>query len=91
MQKVEGVQTVKVSLKAGVTAVDLKPANKVTLSQLRAVIKNNGFVSKDAQIVARGVMNGYNFEVSGTREQLTLTGKPTSSPDGTWHLLSPAK
>ena len=54
MQKVDGVQSVKVSLNDGLTILDLKPDNAVTLAKLRQVIKNNGFVSKEAQIVARG-------------------------------------
>ena len=54
MQKVEGIQNVRVGLKDGLTVLDLRPDNKVTLAQLRTVIKNNGFVSKDAQVTARG-------------------------------------
>jgi copper chaperone CopZ len=91
MQRVDGVQSVKVSLKEGVTALDLAADNKVTLAQLRTVIKNNGFVSRDAEIIARGIVSGDNFEVSGTREQLRMAGKPTSSPDGSWRLVSRAK
>ena len=34
--------------------LELRPGNKVTLATLRTVIKNNGFVSKDAQVTARG-------------------------------------
>ena len=90
MQKIDGVQSVQVSLKEGTTALELRPDNRITLTQLRTVIKNNGFVSKDAQIVARGGINGDNFEVSGTREQIRLAGKPASNPDGSWRLASPA-
>ena len=54
MQKIAGVQSVKVSLNDGLTILDLKPDNTVTLAKLRQVIKDNGFVPKEAQIVARG-------------------------------------
>jgi hypothetical protein len=66
MKKVEGVQNVRVSLKEGVTVLDLRPANNVTLAQLRTVIKNSGFISKEAQVPARGSMTGNTFEVAGT-------------------------
>src|SRR5882762_9949414 len=54
MQKVPGVSSARVSLNDGLTILDLKPGNTVTLARLREVIKNNGFVSKEATIVARG-------------------------------------
>jgi ribosomal protein L19E len=54
MQKVEGVQAVRVSLNDGLTILDLKPGNAITLAKLRQIIKNNGFVSKDVSVIARG-------------------------------------
>jgi copper chaperone CopZ len=79
MQRVDGVQSVTVSLKDGLTILDLKPDNTVSLAKLRQVIKNNGFVSKEAQIVARGSTTGgggaAGFEVSGTRERLVPIGQ----------------
>ena len=91
MQKVDGVKSVQVSLKQGVTTLELRPENKVTLAQLRTVIKNNGFVSRDAEIIARGIVTGDKFEVSVTREQLRMAGKPTSTADGNWRIVSPAR
>ena len=78
MQKVDGVQTVNVSLKDGLTVLDLRPDNKVTLAQLRKVIKNNGFVSKEAQVTARGAVSGNTFEVHGTSEHLPFAQKPST-------------
>ncbi len=91
MRKVDGVQAVNVSLKDGLTVLDLRPDNKVTMAQLRLVIKNNGFVSKDAQITARGAVNGDTFEVSGTGERLPLAQKPSIVPGGRWLFTSPVK
>jgi hypothetical protein len=89
MQKLEGVQTVRVSLKEGLTILDLKPDNVVTLAKLRQVIKNNGFVSKEAQIVAHGstaVADGRPvFDVRGTRERLALTALARQVGDD-WQL-----
>ena len=76
MKKVAGVQQVTVSLTDGVTILDLRPDNAVTMSKLRQVIKDNGFVSKEAQITARGSVvhgsSGQLFEVRGTRERLPI-------------------
>ena len=91
MQKVDGVQSVQVSLKQGTTTLDLRPDNKVTLARLRTVIKNNGFVSRDAIIVAVGTVQGSVFEVAGTGERLPFTGKATPAGEGRWQLNSPAK
>lgn len=87
MQKVDGVQTVRVSLKEGLTTLELRPDNTVTLLQLRAVIKNNGFVSKDAAIVARGTPRDGFFEVGGTGERLTVSAPPIAG-DGRWQLTA---
>jgi copper chaperone CopZ len=88
MKKVEGVQSVQVSLKEGLTVLELRPANKVTLAQLRTVIKNSGFVSKDAQVAARGSVAGDSFEVCGSGERLPFVQKPTET-DGLWRFVSP--
>jgi hypothetical protein len=89
MQKVDGVQNVKVSLNDGLTILDLKPNNTITLVKLRQVIKNNGFVSKEAQIIAHGSMTGGagagGFEVSGTRERLVPIG-PAQQTGDIWRL-----
>src|SRR5215204_2244576 len=92
MQKIEGIEKVSVSLKDGLTLLDLKPANTVTMAKLREIIKNNGFVSKEAVIVAHGSVGSTgDFEVSGTGERLRSTGKPVSEGQNLWRLTSPAK
>ena len=95
MQKVEGVQQVRVSLKEGLTVLDLKPDNRVTLAKLREVIKNNGFVSRDAVVLVSGAeVTGAKvptFEVTGTGERLQLSGPVTKDQQGLWRFTSPAK
>ena len=90
MQKVDGVQTVKVSLKDGLTILDLKPDNTVMLAKLRQVIKDNGFVAKEAQVIARGRLiaetPNATFEVSRTGERLTITGRPEQTRDE-WRFM----
>ena len=95
MQKVDGVERARVSLKEGLTILDLKAGNRVTLAKLREVIKNNGFVSKEAQLLAAGTPRsdsaGERFEVSGTGEQLRSSTKPVADASGQWRFTSPAK
>jgi hypothetical protein len=90
MQKVDGVQSVRVSLNDGLTILDLKPGNTVTLANLRQIIKNSGFVSKEVNVVARGATNGpRGFVVSGTNEQLSLSASPQQAADD-WRFTVPA-
>ena len=78
MQKVPGVTSVKVSLNEGLTVLDFAPKNTVTLAQLRQIIRNNGFTTRDAKISAAGSLSLSNnvttFEVSGSGERLPVAG-----------------
>ena len=86
MLKVDGIQNVRVSLNDGLTILDLKPGNAITLAKLRQIIKSNGFVSKDASVLARGTVSGQrSFVVSGTNERLSLSSPPQRSEDD-WRL-----
>lgn len=93
MQKVNGVQGVRVSLNEGLTVLDLKPGNTVTVAALRQIIKNNGFVSKEAQVIAKGTAitaDGKSiFEVSVTQERLPLSSAPERTGDA-WRFTVPA-
>ena len=99
MRKVPGVTGVRVSLNEGLTILDLKPGNTVTLSSLRQVIRNNGFITNEAQVVARGAVtasaNQLTFEVSGSKERLALSAKATPTVDvvitGTVDLSDPRR
>jgi hypothetical protein len=88
MKKVPAVSQVRVSLNEGLTVVDLKPGNTVTLAELRQIIKNNGFVPKEASLVARGSVgekDGTSFVVSGTNERLPLSS-PAQKAGEDWRL-----
>jgi len=87
MKKVPAVAQVRVSLNEGLTILDLKPGNTTTLAELRQIIKNNGFVSKEATGVARGTVGAdeTTFIVSGTNERLPLSSPPQRSGDD-WRL-----
>jgi hypothetical protein len=88
MKKVPAVTQVRVSLNDGLTMLDLKPGNTVTLAQLREIIKNNGFVSKEVTVIARGSVSAdqKSFTVDGTSEQLLVASPPQRSGED-WRLV----
>jgi hypothetical protein len=86
MKRVPAVTQVRVSLKDGLTILDLKPGNSTTLAQLRQIIKHNGFVPKEAAVVARGAVVADDvFVVNGTNERLQLSG-PAERKGEDWTL-----
>jgi hypothetical protein len=91
MRKVEGVKGVTVSLKDGLTTLELDEGNTVTLARLRAIIKNNGFMSKNADVVARGSLVGDLFEVRFSREQLRVRSQLAKLENDRWTLVVPAE
>lgn len=54
LENLAGVDSVKVSLQKATADIQLDEGNKVTLAQIRRVIRTSGYPTKDAQIVARG-------------------------------------
>ena len=80
MKKNPAVEQVRVSLKDGMTILDLKPGNTATVAELRRIIKNNGFVSKEATATARGTVSAdqKTFTVAGTNEQLLFPQQPNA-------------
>ena len=54
IKKLDGVESVDVSLEKSSAEIKLKADNKITLPQLRRIIRSNGYPTKDAQVTARG-------------------------------------
>ena len=94
MKKNPAVAHVRVSLKEGLTILDLKPGNTATMAEFRQTIKNNGFVSKEASALARGSVaaDQRTFTVAGTNEHLPLSSAPEQNGDE-WKIAvrAPAK
>jgi hypothetical protein len=90
MKKNPAVNQVRVSLKDGMTILDLKPGNAATIAELRRIIKNNGFVSKEVTVTAQGAVSAdqKTFTVSGTNEQLLLSSAPQRAGDD-WRIVVP--
>jgi len=94
MKKNPAVEQVRVSLKDGMTILDLKQVNTTTIAELRRIIKNNGFVSKEVTATTQGTVSAdqKTFIVSGTNEQLLLSSPPQRAGDH-WRIViqSPGK
>jgi hypothetical protein len=87
MKKVPAVGQVRVSLNEGLTVLDLKPGNRTTLAELRQILKDNGFVAKEATVIARGTVAAEpdTFVVGGTNERLSLSS-PAQRAGDDWRL-----
>ena len=83
LKKLDGVESVDVSLEKASADIRLKPGNTITLPQLRRIIREAGYPTKDAQIEARGTVIERNGRPTldlqnGSfldREVVTLTGR----------------
>jgi hypothetical protein len=56
VQKLPAVESVNVSLERASTDIQLRSGNTITLEQLRTIIKNNGFTTKEATVTAVGTL-----------------------------------
>jgi copper chaperone CopZ len=56
VKKLNGIESVDVSLEKATADVRLKPGNTITLPQLRRVIRQAGYPTKDAHIDAQGAL-----------------------------------
>jgi copper chaperone CopZ len=56
IKKLDGVESVEVSLEKASADIRLKAGNAITLPQLRRIIRQAGYPTKDAQIDARGTL-----------------------------------
>ena len=72
LQKMQGVESVDVSLNEGKAVIRLQPGNSVSLGQIRKAVTEKGFTPKEARIEAAGdlsaVKDGLRFEVTGAGE-----------------------
>jgi hypothetical protein len=76
--KLAGIESADVSLTTATASIRLKPENRITLAQLRDVLKKNGFPTRDAQVSARGKI----IERDGRRVLDLLNGSTIELADG---------
>ena len=82
LKKVDGVSSVNVTLKRGVAHIALDAGNSVSLPQLRGIIKDAGYTTRDAVVTARGTVTQRGgrlvLDVTGTSTSLVLAEDPAA-------------
>jgi copper chaperone CopZ len=78
--KIDGVQSVNVSLKDGIARIRFAPANRVSVAKIRDAIRSNGFTARDAEISVAGsvIQRGdtLTLVVPGSDESFVLQDAP---------------
>lgn len=86
IKKLDGVESVDVSLEKARADIRLKPGNAVTLPQLRQIIRRAGYPTKDGRIDARGAIVERNGKPALDLQNgsfLELAAKPPGTVGGT--------
>jgi copper chaperone CopZ len=78
MQKVDGVESIEVSLERALADIRLRPGNRVGLQPFRQIVRSNGFAPKDALVTVTGTLVN-----QGGKPALNVTGL-----DAIWPLVS---
>jgi copper chaperone CopZ len=85
IKKLDGVESVDVSLEKAAADIRLKPGNAVTLPQLRRIIRQAGYPTRDAQVDARGTILERNGKLTLDLQNgsyLELAARPARSVPG---------
>jgi len=83
--KLDGVESVDVSLEKATADIRLKPGNTITLPQLRRIIREGGYPTKDARVDARGTIVDRNGKPALDLQNgsfLELAAGPSAPPTG---------
>jgi copper chaperone CopZ len=80
--KIEGVQSVKVSLKEGVATIQFAPSNRVTIARIREAVRSNGFTAREAEVRVAGSLvergDSLTLVVPGANDVFLLQDAPGS-------------
>ena len=94
LKKLDGVESVDVSLEKASAEIRLRAENRVTIERIRQVIRSSGYPTRDAEVSARGkvvdqggkavfdLLNGSNVE---------LAEKPKAVPAGVVEITGVSK
>jgi cation transport ATPase len=76
LKKMEGLESVKVSLNDGKAYLELSKNNSLSLRQIQEVVKKNGFSAKKAEAIIKGklVNENKNWKLQTESEIYKLTG-----------------
>ena len=79
VQKMEGVDSVQISLERAQADVRLRPENRVVLDDFRRIVKANGFEPREAVVTvvgsAREAQGKLQLDVAGTAQSLVVSAK----------------
>lgn len=89
VRKLEGVESVEVSLERGQASIRLRPGNRVTLQHLRQLVKNNGFSSREATVTVFGelLQDGADIVLSVAGLNVVLTVAPDAARPAAYQRL----
>ena len=83
VQKVEGVESVELSLERAQADIRLRAGNAVALDRFRQIVKGNGFEPKEATVTAVGTVRDsggkLSFDISGAGTSLIVSPDKTSA------------
>lgn len=83
IRKIEGVESVQVSLKNGTARITLKAGNSVTLQQLRELVRRNGFTPRQAAITAHvdvvGKGSQLEVKIAGVNDIFQVESAPSAT------------
>lgn len=85
IKKVDGVDSVEVSLERATADIRLKPGNSITLPQLRRIVRQAGYPTKEARVEARGAVVERNGKPAFDLQNgsvMELASKPTEVVSG---------
>jgi copper chaperone CopZ len=85
IKKLDGVESIDVSLEKASANIRMKPGNAITLPQLRRIIRQAGYPTKDAQIEGRGTIVEWNGKPALDLRNgsfLELAAKPSAPASG---------
>jgi copper chaperone CopZ len=84
IQKIDGVESVVLSLERAEADIRLRQDNRVSIDQFRRIAKANGFEPRQATVTAVGTVREVNgalaFEVSGVPAALLVVTDRSASP-----------
>ena len=83
VKKLEGVESVEVSLSKASAVITLRADNKITLPLLRRTNRNGGYPTRDARVTARGIIaerDGRPVLDLLNGSAIELTARPADAP-----------
>jgi copper chaperone CopZ len=86
IRKLEGVESVEVSLNEGAADVTLKPGNRVDPESIRQVARDNGFTPKGADVRVAGRLTEHEGEPALAVSGVGLVYRLAELPEGQGRL-----